>query len=187
MTSNTRRKITSENRILDVVNDALIYQRNLCDGKAIPLLILDTENFPEVAKSIELHQGVNEGAITFVWGMSTDKRYILLLVNSISPVEISYVIKFDLYTQCSVIDKILSSQLMYIQAGKKGDRLLNTPNQPKLLLEVPNTGFEKEWKKIYRKTQEKRFKKLGVKKKDLDRVIESFNNEWDSVTNKHFK
>lgn len=25
------------------------------------------------------------------------------------------------------------------------------------------------------------------RKKDLDRVIESFNNEWDSVTNKHFK
>ncbi len=187
MISKTRKTINSENRIIDVVNDALIYQRNVCDGKAIPHIIVDTENYPEVAKSIELHKEVNEGSITLTWGMTTDKKYVLLLLDSISPVEISYVIKFDLYKQCSIIDKILSSQLMYIQAGKKGDRLLNTPNQPKLLLEVPHTGFENEWKKIYRKTQEKRFRKLGIKKKDLDKVIDSFNREWDSVTNKHFK
>lgn len=182
-----RKLLDSDNKVVDVVNDALIYERNMCDGKAIPHLIIDTEKYPEIAKSIELHREVAEGIVSFTWGMTTDKKFVLLMIDSVSPVEISYVIKFDLYRQCAIIDRILSSKLMYIQAGKQGERLLNTPNRPKLLLEVPHTGFETEWKKIYRKTQEKRFKDLGVKRKDLDKVINSFNEEWASVTNKHFK
>ena len=187
MTSKKKENISSEHRIVDIINDALIYQRNLCDGRAIPHLIIDTENYPEIAKSIELHSEVTEGSITVTWGLTIDKKYVLLLIESISPVEISYIIKFDLYKQCSVIDKILSAQLMYIQSGKKGDRLLKTQHNPKLLMEIPHTGFEKEWVKIYRKAQEKRFKDLGVKRKDLGKMIDSFNEEWNSVTNIHFK
>lgn len=187
MISKVKKLINEDSRIVDVVNDALIYQKNMCDGKAIPHIIIDTENYPEITKAIELHKEVQEGSITFTWGITTDKKYVLLMLNSISPVEISYVIRFNIYEQYSIIDKILLSQLLYIQAGKKGDRLLNTPNRPKLLLEISHTGFENEWKTISRKIQEKRFKKLGIKQKDLDKVVDSFNKEWDSVTNKHFK
>lgn len=55
------------------------------------------------------------------------------------------------------------------------------------MVEVPHTGFEVEWEKICRKVQINRFKKLGVKKKDMNGVIEFFNQEWESVVNKHLK
>lgn len=176
-----------ENKIVDVVSDALIYQRNVCDGKAIPHIIINTEDYPEIEKSIILHKDIKEGEVICRWTMSTDRKYVFLMLDSKAPVEISYVIKFDLNKHCGVIDRILAAQLMFIQAGKTGQRLMNTPDAPKLLLEVPHTGFEKEWGKIYRKVQEKRFRNLGVKRKDLDEMISFFNKEWESVVNKHFK
>ena len=53
-----KKLLNSDNKFVDVVNDALIYERNMCDGKAIPHLIIDTEKYPEIAKSIELHREV---------------------------------------------------------------------------------------------------------------------------------
>lgn len=176
-----------KHKIVDVVSDALIYQRNVCDGKAIPHIIISTEQYPEIEKSIALHKDVKEGEVIFTWTMSTDRKYVFLMMDSKAPVEISYIVRFDLFKHCGVIDRILSAKLMFIQAGKDGQRLLNTPDAPKLLLEVPHTGFENEWKKIYRKIQEKRFRNLGVKEKDLDEVISLFNKEWERVVNKHFK
>lgn len=182
-----KRQNFSCNRIVDVVSDALILQRNVCDGKAIPHIIIDTEKFPEVSKSIEFHNKVDEGKINFTWGMTLNRKDVLLLVDSISPVELSYIVKFDLQKQFAVIDKILSAQMLYIQPGKQGDRLGNDLCVPKILVEVPNTGFEVEWKKIYRKLQIERFKKLGVNRRDINSVIECFNNEWENVTNAHLK
>lgn len=99
----------------------------------------------------------------------------------------SYWIRFELYKHYEVINRILSAKLLFVQPGKKGERLLATHGAPKILLEIPSVGFEEEWKKVYRKIQEKRFKNLGVKRKDLDKVLEVLNKEWDSVVNKHIK
>lgn len=181
-----REKITC-NRIVDVVRDALVLQVDVCDGKAIPHIIIDTEKFPEINNSIRLHKEVDEGKITFKWGVTQDRKNVLLVVESISPVELTYIVNFQLDKYFEVINRILSAQMMYIQAGKSGDKLRDNMSVPKILVEVPHTGFEVEWEKIYRKVQVNRFKKLGVKKKDMNGVIESFNQEWESVINKHLK
>lgn len=67
-----------ENRIVDIVCDALIFQRSICNGKAIPQIIIDTENNPEIAKSILLHKDIKEGEIKFTWSITMDEKYVFL-------------------------------------------------------------------------------------------------------------
>lgn len=96
-----------------------------------------------------------------------------------------YWIRFELDKHYEVINRILSAKLLFIQPRKKGESLLATHGVPKILLGIPSVGFEEDWKKVYRKIQQKRFKNIGVERKELDEMIEIFNREWESVVNKH--
>lgn len=187
MFNRNAKKISVNEPMVDVIGSSFVYQKNFCDGKPIPHLIIDAENHPEIKKAIELHENMRGGEHQCRWGMSHDGIYIYLLLDFIAPVEISYVIRFEIEKYAASIAGILSAHLVYIQAGKNGDRISGLTGEAKLILEIPHTGFEKEWDKIYRKKLEKDFKKMGVKRRDLDNIIDSFLQEWESVINRHFK
>lgn len=173
--------------IVTIVSDALIMQRNLADGRSIPLVIIDTENYPEIARAIDLHMGTRQGEVTFTWGKTPDSKYVVLVVESISPVEIKYTIAFEVDKHYGLLDIILKTHLLYIQAGKEGDRVGHNFNTPKILLELPITDFEPEIIRLAEKAKVKKFKSLKVKRKDLKKVIEQFDKEWESFTSKRFK
>jgi hypothetical protein len=44
-----------------------------------------------------------------------------------------------------LVEYILQSRGLYIQAGKIGDRLKHDLNRPKVLIEVPDTGIRTQW------------------------------------------
>lgn len=173
--------------MLTIVSNALVMQKNFADGRPIPFIIIDTTDYPEVRRSIELHAGTKEGEVNFTWGRTKDSKYISLVVEAISPVEIKYIIVFEASMHCSVLDVILKTRLLYIQAGEVGDKVSRKLDSPRILFELPITDFETEIKQILEKEKVKRFKRMNVKKKDLKNVINGFDAEWESFTTKRFK
>lgn len=173
--------------IIPIVSNALIIQKNFAGGRPIPLVIIDTTEHPEVSRAIELHVGTNQGEVDFTWGRTKDSKYVTLVVEAISPVELKYMIVFEPQLHCAVLDVILKTRLLYIQAGKNGDRISKKLDSPRILFELPITDFEPEIEKILDKEKVKRFKRMNVKKKDLQKVIKEFDAEWNSFTSKRFK
>lgn len=98
----------------------------------------------------------------FSWGMTTDKKNIILLVESISPIELTFSILFEIEKYYAVIDEILRSQMLIIQGGKPDDWFSYNLNSNKIVVEVSLTGFEEKWNNVRKKYQGKRLKKMGM-------------------------
>ncbi len=182
-----RKMITVRENVVNIVNDALVLQHDFCDGKPVPAIVIDTSNNNKIENMLKLHKNVDEGEMRFSRGMTTDKRNIILLVESVSPIELTFSILFEIEKNYAIIDEILRSQMLIIQGGKQGDRFSYNPNSNKIVVEVPLTGFEDKWHDIRKKYQRKRLKKMGVKKKDINNVMNDIDKEWDSVIRTHLK
>lgn len=180
------RKQIDENNMVNVVNTALLLEKDHCDGIAIPVVILNTEETPIVNDIIEAHRSM-QGEMRYQWGITSDYEYAILFVESLAPIESKFSILFDLNKSLMVIDRIIETQLLIIQGGKSGDTMATTMKNMRILIEVPEDGFKKEWIKIKEKVQKKQFKELGIKRKDLKTVIGEFNTEWTSIIDRHFK
>ena len=180
-----RKQIHAINMVT-AVNSALLLEKNQCDGMAIPVVILDTEETPIVNDIIEAHSSM-QGKMKYEWGITVDYEYAILFVESLEPLESNFSILFDLNKLLMVVDRIIETQLLIIQGGKLGDTMAKTMKNMRILIEVPEDGFKKEWIKIKEKVQKKQFKELGVKRKNLKTVIGEFNTEWTSIIDRHFK
>ena len=182
------KKVKTDNiPIVTIVSDALIMEKNFADGRSIPLIIIDTTDCPEIRRAIDLHMGASQGDVSFTWGKTPDSKYVVLVVEAISPVEIKYIIAFEVTKHYGLLDIILKTHLLFIQAGKEGDRLANNFDAPRILFELPITDFELEIIRLTEKAKLKRFKSQKVKRKDLKKVVEQFDKEWESFTSKRFK
>lgn len=173
--------------VVQVANDAMIMNRDECDGKMLPVVILDTENHPNVDEFIKIHRTCAEGEVKYAWGMTEDKKYINLYINSISPIETSFIIEFEASNKYALVDRIVETNLLILQSGKKGDRITFTWDKDRILLEIPDTGFEEYWSDLKKEIQRKHFLSKGIKKKDVNKVIELMDDEWNSVIKRHFK
>lgn len=182
-----KRTKTDDTPIVTVVSDSLIMQKNLANGRSIPLIIINTTGYPQINRAIDLHSGSDQGEVTLTWGKTPDSKYIVLVIESISPVEIKYTIAFELYEHYALLETILKTHLVYVQAGKQGDKLMHNFNEPKILIELPITNFEPEILRLTQKAKIKRFKNLKVKRKDLKNTIKEFDNEWESFISTRLK
>jgi hypothetical protein len=52
---------------------------------------------------------------------------------------------------------------------------------------VPLTGFEEKWYDFRKKYQRRRLKKIGIKNKGINNVINDIDKEWDAVIRTHLK
>jgi hypothetical protein len=109
------------------------------------------------------------------------------LVESISPIELTFSILFEIEKYYAVIDEILRSQMLIIQGGKPDDRFSYNLNSNKIVVEVPLTGFEEKWYDFRKKYQRRRLKKIGIKNKGINNVINDIDKEWDAVIRTHLK
>ncbi len=156
---------------VEIVADASICVQHIAYGKNIPLVIIDATRFPEITRAIDLHRGFNEGKITSTWGSTLDGEHICLSVKLTEPVETDFIIHFITLKHAILIELIIFSQLLYIQAGKPGDRLKNDLDAPKLLVEVPSSHYADEWSDIFSKVMIRHYKKLKYSKKIAKKLV----------------
>lgn len=165
MRSNLRKEINNA-KTLAVVAFGSISSNYIANGKNVPVLIVDTTDNKEIEEAILLHKGINRGKVITVWGRSINGKIITLNINLIEPSPTEFKIIFNIERNYSIIDFIISSQLVYIQPGKPGDRLKTTMSAPMIQIEVPSSHFYDEWYKLYEKNLSKHFRRRkGMSKK----------------------
>ena len=156
-----------DNNHLPIISDALIGSKSIGDGKMIPSLIIDTANRPDVEKLILHHKDLPPGDAVTSWAqIRGHKNSIALIIEFNRPSELSFILLFDIAKQGILVDSILSAKSVYLQSGSCGDRMFNTVGVPRIILEVPDMGFSKDWSSMWRKTIIKAFRKKGLNKKD---------------------
>ena len=172
---------------LEIVSDASITSLHIANGKNIPLIIVDTMVYPEIERAILAHASVQNGHIRTIWGKSTDDKFITLQFALVDPIPIEFFVAFNIKKQGGLVDLIIHSQLLYIQPGKPRDRLSNTLDSPRLMVEVPSTHFLSEWKLIFQRAMTKHFREMGLNKKDAKNAAFDFYKEWDIMRNFRMK
>lgn len=166
---------------LDLVSDAAIMSVYIANGKTIPLIILDTTNHKDIEEAISFHGSVQHGHVKTIWGKSTDNKVTGLIFTFIDPVPKEFVVAFDTRKQWGLIELIINSQLLYIQPGKPKDRVSNTMDAQRLLVEVPSTHFADEWQKIFTEIMTKYFRKQGLSIKKAKSATIDLHNEWGKI------
>jgi hypothetical protein len=156
-----------EVKTVPIAGDAAIATVGTGHGRLIPLLILDTTERPDLAEVIQVQAHFPLGEVTVQWG-ALPKRdaHIALLLQFQRPTEGAAIIEFDIEKHGILVEHILTSNALYIQAGKPGDRLMHDLNLPKMIIEVPDTDFRRRWDKLYLEHTTKRITKNGLPRKE---------------------
>ena len=137
-----------EDRVLPIVGDAAI-AGPIADGRLIPVLILDTAARPEVAELIRMHEHLPPGDVLSQWAHSRDDSDVVALqLRFLRPVETALALRFGMEAQAILVETMLDGGAVYLQAGVAGDRLMNTLDAPRVLVELPDTGFRPVWDEI---------------------------------------
>lgn len=131
-----------------IVGDAAI-AGPVAEGANIPLLILDTSERPDVEEIIRVQAHLPPGDVNSQWGGAKgDDDSVWLLLDFDRPVECRVALRFSIERQGILVDGVLQSRALYLQAGREGDRLKHDLDRPKMIVEVPDTGFMPKWNQL---------------------------------------
>jgi len=164
--------------VLTLVSDALIATVNVGHGKMTPVLIADATNRADIRELVRVHNYLHPGDVECAWGgLENQKHIVLLSLRFIRPVETRAVIMFDIAEKGGVIDAIIQARGFYLQPGKPDDRLTNTMDNPRILIEVGDLGFESIWEKLWIDALTRQFSDMGRGRSSSKLAIQ-FINEW---------
>lgn len=156
-------KTSDQGKIVRVVADPVIATAGRVNGKLVPLLILDTTERPDLVELVRVHQNFVEGDVQVQWGALKGRLdHIALCLRFLRPTERVAIIEFEITKQGALVDQILTAGAVYLQPGKPGDKLRHDLNLPKVIVEVPDTGFRLHWEKIYLKSVVDNLRRLGL-------------------------
>jgi hypothetical protein len=158
-----RPKIRSDVRVASIVGDAGIADGHVAEGRLIPLVILDAEERPDLKELVRAHAGSRAGDVDCQWGQINQRSdRVALMLHFMKPVEVSAALEFEIVRQGILVEQILVAKCLYLQPGKVGDRLSNTFNEQRILVEVPDTGFRPTWDVLLQRHLVADFRQRGL-------------------------
>jgi hypothetical protein len=167
-----------ETKPVRIVADAAIATRNLGEGRLIPLVILDTAERPDIEELIRIHEYITPGDVEIQWAkLKNSEGTVALILSFKRPSELIVVIDFDIVKLGILVDQILTSKGLYIQAGRDGDRFKTKPDAKKIIIEIPDTGFLKTWDQLFHSNIVKDMRKNGLGRQQAKNAATMFINE----------
>jgi hypothetical protein len=152
--------------VVRIVGDAAIASRRLVEGRLVPLLIVDTAGHPQLAEFIRIQSQFQPGDVVTQWGqLGSEDGAVFLRLEFKRPVETTAAIKFDVVKQGILVDQILTARCAYLQAGHEGDRFVTNPEATRIFIEIPETGFDPAWDRIFRRHISKYIRSSGLSRK----------------------
>jgi hypothetical protein len=168
-----------EQEPIQIVADAAIATSHVGQGKLIPLVILDTTGHPDVEEFIRIHTYVGPGDVTVGWVQyPKGKNNLSLHVEAARPSEVIFFIRFDLMSHWVIVDQIVRSRALYIQAGRQGDRLRTTLDKPRISIEIGDLGFDDIWESIGHEAVIRRLRSEGLSKGNAKRASSLLIQKW---------
>ena len=167
-----------------IVADGVIATVVLGEGRIIPLLILDTSKRPDIEDMVKAHKILPPGDVKIQWGRIRKlENTVSLILQFQRPSEILIILDFNVTNQGILVEQILKAKSLYLQPGRTGDRLSTTMDKPKIIVEVPDSGFQKEWKKIWLKELTKMFRTKGLRRVEAKLAAETAIHEIQTISN----
>jgi hypothetical protein len=166
------------------VADAAIATETLGYGRLIPLVILDTSDRPDLEEFIRVHQYSGPGDVVSQWATLKDgSDRVGLVLTFRGPMELTIILAFDPDKQGGLVDQIIYAKGLYLQAGRPGDRLIKNPNAPKIIANIPDTGFAKVWEDIFFQAAVKRARASGFNRRQAKEAAREFISQWRKFGN----
>jgi hypothetical protein len=120
------------------------------DGRLVPVLIVDSSEHAEVDAVVNAHAHLSPGDVMSNWAVLEDgSGDVVLILNFIRPIEVEILLRFRIRAQAILVDGILASNAVYLQAGMPGDRFSRDIGKPRIIIEVPDGDFNDKWETIF--------------------------------------
>jgi hypothetical protein len=162
------------NKFVSVVGDGAISTGRVGEGRMIPLVIVDATNRPDLVEVVRLNKEGLQGDVTLNWATLNDAfDEVGLVCRFVRPVEAECVIVFNVDKQGILVEQALAHRGLYFQPGAPGDRLKNTWDTPRIIMEIPDMEFRQAWYKIYFKSVVKQLRAKGFDRAEAKRGAES--------------
>jgi len=165
-----------DNRYI-VAEDGFFSNPEFGEGRLLPAVVLKSRNGEnKLQELILMHRRMPPGDVVIRWGKPSNillRRNILYLqIEFVQPVELVLQIEFHIKDQYSLIDAIIESRGLILSMGEIGQKVSMKVEAGEIIsIEVPDVGFDSDWNKILNKILKKKFKKHGVSKKQLKKIV----------------
>ena len=150
-----------ETRPARIVSEpARVYMR---DGKLVPLVIIDTDERPDIDSLFASYTPETVGDVAIQWARrdGAPKGTVTLNIQFIAPVKQFLMLDFDIVRQGLVVDGILRMRELYLQAVRLGEADTHVES-PKVRVVVPDTKFDGLWEELLIHELAQRLKALGA-------------------------
>ncbi|MBN1461672.1 MAG: hypothetical protein JXA57_19240 [Armatimonadetes bacterium] len=186
--ANIRFNSPIESILVPIVADAAVATRGVGDGRFIPLLILDTTSRPDLQELIRVHGHLGPGDVNSLWARPPrTQRTLRLILSFRRPVQSVLMLQFDLTRQYSLVDAIVRSEAVYLQAGKPGDRLRSTVGASRIVCEVPSKAFAPEWEHLLHRVVVDALQRKGIPRARVQDAARQMISMWRQVTDYRFR
>lgn len=128
-------------------------------GVAVPILVLDTSDHPEIRRAIVASKEEPDGDVNSNWAMSGGNP--LLVLQLVRPVPAHFAIEFKMPNEGILVDAILKAGRLHIKAGTSTSSFKSTFQDNSLVVGVPHGGFERSWTAIYEKALAQQYRSNG--------------------------
>ena len=154
--------------IYEIIANGAMSAPFIGEGRLIPGLVVDTGTDDNLRELIEYHQDTPPGDTVLLWSKKAlNNKRLVLNIEFSKPMELQFGIGFDVHQHYSLIDGIIQSRGFYLQAGRPGDKFSNL-DISKILLEVPNLGFDQQWESLLVDTIRRQYRRDGLSRKDAN-------------------
>ena len=143
------------------------------EGRLIPSIIFEKNISSDINELCKAHINSQPGDVDVNWGapfsFSKPKNFILK-IRFKQPIESTFGIIFNGKKHFSLIDGIIQSQSLRIEAGSIGDKVSDLSN-PDILIEVPRNSFSNQWETYLKSILKDMYKDKGLPKKEREKVV----------------
>ncbi|MBX0289532.1 hypothetical protein K3G63_03735 [Hymenobacter sp. HSC-4F20] len=151
--------------VFNVVADGAISLPGIGEGRFIPAVIINPITNKSISDMIKLHQTTPPGDTLMTWSTPLiGNEYVVLNFEFTKPLIVQFGIKFDIKSQGMLVDGIIQSRGLYLCIGTIYDKVSDL-SVDRILIDVPNLGFDKKWNNIIYNSLSKKYRKDGFSTK----------------------
>jgi hypothetical protein len=170
-------------RVVRATSSAAIANVDTAGGRLIPVVMVDASGHPEITELIRAHEHTPAGDCVSQWATALgNSNQVRLRLKFERPVATEFLIEFELPKFGGAIDNILRARSMYLLEGALDSTFTSTEGRPRILIELPSTGFELAWQRIFRKSISNMFREEGQSRGASRMLADKFIVEWRSRT-----
>lgn len=136
-------------RVLPVTQVSAAASAGIAGGHLIPLVMVDLSEHGDIQELLRVHSLGESGDCVSHWIVPLGANRILLMFEFLRPVMVTFALEFDLSTLAPAVDAIIRNHALNIVHGLAGDKYLTAESRDQVFVNIPETGAEPHWERIY--------------------------------------